>query len=92
LGFEWDPRKEARNVQKHGIAFEDAAKIFAGAHFERPDEHDHNGEQRWIAAEELGGRVLVVVYAWRGDSRRIISARKATKAEREGHYRSIYGE
>jgi uncharacterized DUF497 family protein len=91
LGFEWDPRKEARNVQKHGIAFEDAARIFTGAHLERPDEREYNGELRWIASGELGGRVLVVVYAWRGDSRRIISARKATKTEREEYHRAIYG-
>jgi uncharacterized protein len=57
---------------------------------ERPDEHPREEESRWIAVGEVEGRVLVVVYTWRAETRRIISGRKATKTEREEFYRTIY--
>jgi uncharacterized protein len=88
LGFEWDLKKGAFNLRKHGVAFEDAAEIFDGLHLERQDDREYGGEERFVAAGEAGGCVLIVVYTWRRDSRRIISARKATKTEREEFYRA----
>ncbi len=90
MRFEWDPRKNARNLRKHGIAFEDAIKVFDVPHLERADDREYDGEQRWIASGEVAGRVLIVVYTWREDIRRMISARTATEAEREQYYRAIY--
>jgi uncharacterized DUF497 family protein len=90
LEFEWDPKKGAFNLREHGVAFEDAAEIFDGLHLERRDDREYGGEERCIAAGVATGRVLIVVYTWRGKGRRIISARKATKAEREEFYRAIH--
>lgn len=82
--FEWDEAKASRNLLKHGVAFADAVGVF-----EDPNaltiEDDDNDEARFVT---LGfdplGRLVVVVYTWRGDLIRIISARKATaKEERE---------
>ena len=91
MGFEWDPKKEAANLRKHGVAFQDAVGIFDGLHLEQRDDRDYSGEERFVVAGEVKECVLIVVYAWRsGGSRRIISARKATKAEREEFYRALH--
>ena len=92
LKFEWDPRKRALNLRKHGIAFEDAVKVFSGSRLETPDDAQGDGEGRLRAFGEENSRVLVVVFAWRGETRRIISARKATRFEREEYYRALYSQ
>ena len=89
MRFQWDPKKDAINLRKHGLAFEDVVGIFDRPCLELPDER-HEHEQRWIVSGEVRGRVLIVVYSWRGNSRRIISARKAIKAEQEEFYSAIY--
>jgi uncharacterized protein len=90
LGFEWDPRKKALNLRKHGIAFEDAVEVFAQPHLEDLDDRAKYDEPRFVALGEMRGRVIAVVYTRRKEKRRIISARKATKAELEAYYRAIY--
>jgi uncharacterized protein len=84
---EWDPDKAAKNLQKHGVRFAEAATIFEDdALLTMTEEHPY--EERFIA---LGtgslGRTLVVVYTVRGERLRIISARKATRAERAEYER-----
>jgi uncharacterized protein len=90
LRFEWDPRKRALNLRKHGIAFEDAVEIFEQAYLEDLDDRPGYGESRVVAFGEMRGRVIAVVYTRREEKRRIISARKATKDELEAYYRAIY--
>lgn len=79
--FEWDERKDAANAAKHGISFKDAVSVFDGPVLERLDERRHYGEQRVIAYGQAAGRVLAVVYTWRGACRRLISARRASTIE-----------
>ena len=79
--FEWDKSKAKTNKLKHGIAFSD---IFAV--FDDPNaitvEDIHQDEQRHITiGMDAFGRILVVVYTWRDDNIRIISARKAVRSE-----------
>ncbi len=90
MRFEWDPRKRALNLRKHGIAFEDAIELFEQPYLEDPDDRLEYGEPRFVAVGEMRGRVIAVVYASREGKRRIISARKATKDERGAYYRAIY--
>jgi hypothetical protein len=83
VAFEWDPKKAASNFKKHGIDFADAATVFGdelGVTIPDP----HAAEERFvtIGADALG-RLLVVVYVWRGETIRIISARRATRRERK---------
>ncbi|MFN7923592.1 MAG: BrnT family toxin [Bryobacteraceae bacterium] len=81
--FEWDPRKAASNVRKHGVQFADAVMVLEDeqALTLRDDSID---EERWVTIGTDGlGRVLTVVYSWRGDSVRIIPARPATPRERQ---------
>lgn len=87
MDFEWDDAKASANDRKHGVSFEEAKTVF-----DDPkviivyDEAHSTDEERWIA---LGisnrGRLLVVSHTYRDGAIRIISARRATKAEAR-HY------
>jgi uncharacterized DUF497 family protein len=83
--FEWDLRKAASNVRKHGINFADAVPVFEDDHAITLRE-DTPDEERWVTiGMDALARILVVVYTWRGNSIRIISARPATPEE-NSHY------
>jgi len=83
--FEWDPAKNARNVRKHGISFEEAATLFkAGTGWLDLDDEAHSDDElRYRAIGRIARGVVVVVYVERDeDVIRIISARAATPSER----------
>ena len=82
MAYQWDREKATRNVRKHGIDFADAVAVFEDqAALTLLDEQGE--EERFVTLGlDALGRLLVVVYTWRGDDIRIISARKATRAER----------
>jgi uncharacterized DUF497 family protein len=78
---EWDETKTKENKSKHGISFADTFAVF-----EDPSavtlEDFRRGEQRYVTiGMDAFGRILVVVYTWREDNIRIISARKAVQYE-----------
>lgn len=79
---QWDEDKAAANLRKHGVDFADAAIVLEDeAALTMPD--DHPDEGRWVTlGMDALGRILVVVYTWRDDEPRLISARKATRTER----------
>lgn len=84
MKFEWDSKKEKLNNQKHGISFKEAAKLFQGRsdYLELYDNLHSDDEDRFIAIGKIIKGVVVVVYVERDfDVTRIISARKATRAE-----------
>ena len=81
MEFEWDAKKAEANRRKHGIEFLDAVIVFDGERaitlLENPM------EERYVTSGmDAQGRVLAVSYALRGNTIRIISARKATSRER----------
>ncbi len=81
MDYQWDKHKEHSNRQKHGIAYADATAVFADDNA-LTMEDDHPGEERFVTIGMDGfGRILVVVYTWRGEGIRIISARKAIASE-----------
>ena len=83
MNFDWDPSKAIANIKKHGIDFADAVTVFDDLNAVTIDDFDYE-EQRFITiAMDAFGRILVVVYTWRGDNIRLISARKAIKNERK---------
>ncbi len=85
MEFEWDDQKAQGNLQKHHIDFRDAAHVFFDAN--RIDDEDYRAEEeRYRTIGMVNGRLLFVVYTWREDRVRIISARKATKYERQKYY------
>lgn len=87
--FEWATAKAAINVAKHGVAFEEAATVFddllAGASLDR--EHSLEEERLLTIGLSRKGRILLVSHTERGRVVRIISAREATRAEREKYER-----
>lgn len=81
--FEWDPAKAAANQRKHGVAFADTFAVFEDGQA-LTTEQAVRGEERWITlGRDAYGRLLVVVYTWRGDCIRLISARLATHKEQQ---------
>ena len=89
--FEWDPKKNLANRQKHGIDFIDAVAVFNGPAVEGLDERFSYEEPRIIAYGQMGSHVIAVVFCWRKDRRRIISARKATRSETKMYWEIVYG-
>ena len=83
--FEWDEKKNAKNIEKHGIDFIDAMTIFDDDdRIEGVDDRNDYGEERIQVIGEAKPGVLMAVYTWRKDntSRRMISARTASQKER----------
>jgi uncharacterized protein len=83
--FEWDARKAAENLRKHGVSFEEAKEVFFDERARLIDDPDHSErEERFLLLGfSCALRLLVVCHAYRheGEVVRIISARKATRAE-----------
>ncbi len=83
--FEWDKNKNQANLEKHGISFEVAVEVFNDNSAHETD-RTINNEARIMLIGEVCGFVLVVVFTYRNNKRRIISARRASKAERKVYY------
>ncbi len=81
----WVPNKAAANVRKHGVQFSEALGVFSDDHaITIQDDESDPVEQRFMTlGMGIKGRVLVVVYCYRGEKIRIISARTAGRSERE---------
>jgi hypothetical protein len=84
MTFEWDDEKAAKNLVKHGVAFEEAETVFdaplAGI---APDpDHSEDEQREIIAGLSAAGRLLLVSFTERRGCIRIISARELTRSER----------
>ncbi|MCB5173712.1 BrnT family toxin [Microvirga lenta] len=83
LNFDWDERKRRSNIEKHGIDFLDAIEVFGdpdALSFRSRAEHE---EDRYLIIGRCKGRVIAVIYTWRGETVRVISARMARREERQ---------
>jgi hypothetical protein len=89
IRFEWDPRQERRNRQKHGVGFDEASTVFADTLSITIRDPDHSDdEERWLTMGiSHRQRLLVVVHIDEGEQQivRIISARPAHPDERREH-------
>ena len=90
LIIEWDDNKAALNWKKHKIYFEDAARVFLDDNRidEFDEEHSDFEERRKVIG--MVENVLFVVYTERGEKLRLISARNATRKEKEDYYGQFY--
>lgn len=93
--FEWDLDKAANNRKKHGIRFEEAAKVFLDDRAVTVFDDEHSEvEDCWVTLGlNAAGKLLVVCHAFRNETRqsavvRIFSSRKATKTERQQYENS----
>jgi uncharacterized protein len=80
--FGWDPRKAASNLRKHGIRFADAVSVLEDERAVTIADDSADEERFVTVGTDAVGRILVVVYAFRGPRIRVISARGATRHER----------
>lgn len=83
MDIEWDPVKAGLNEQKHGVSFSEAAAVLDDP-MALVAEDDRHMEQRFqtIGADAMG-RVLTVIFVYRGDRLRIVSARRSERWERQ---------
>jgi uncharacterized DUF497 family protein len=90
MEFEWDDAKNAGNIAKHGIAFDDAKRIFEGPVFSWTDDRIDYGELRTISIGTIDSvAVVVVVHTDRMGRTRLISARRASQRERARYEASL---
>jgi uncharacterized DUF497 family protein len=88
--YEWDAKKNAANLVKHGISFDEACLIFEGSVLTWSDERADYGERREISVGLIRGIVVVtVVHTDRNGTTRIISARLANRSERRLYHEHI---
>jgi uncharacterized protein len=82
MQFEWDSRKAAQNIEKHGVPFEYAVRVFLDLHrLDTEDDRRDYGEERRLTVGSIEGRLFAVAYTLRGRLVRLISARKANQRE-----------
>lgn len=85
MEFEWNLNKAASNLLKHGVSFDEACTVFEDAlyvDFYDPD-HSYDEHRYIIVGQSAWNRLLIVSYTERDNVIRLISARKATRKERE---------
>jgi uncharacterized protein len=92
MRYSWDKRKNQRNISRHGIAFEDAQRIFEGPTVEKVDDRFDYGETRIYAIGLVNGLEITLVYTDKSDDeRRIISAWRSEPHERHYYWEFIQG-
>lgn len=93
MDIEYDEAKNQSNIAKHGLSFEEAARVFRDPDlWETVDTRKDYGEERRLCfgsvpENSICGRVYSVAYTLRGENIRIISARKANEREQYAYYR-----
>jgi len=89
LRFEWNDRKAATNLKKHGVSFEEAKSVFFDERAKLIDDPDHSDdEERFVLLGMSGAlRLLLVCHCYRSEGNviRIISARKAISKESKSY-------
>jgi uncharacterized DUF497 family protein len=83
--FEWHPEKARKNLEKHGISFDEAATVFGDSLAVTIGDPDHSQDERRFLTTGLSRRqrLIIVAHTDRDDRVRIFSAREVTPAERK---------
>ncbi len=90
MRFTWNPEKDRTNRKRHGIAFEDAARIFEGFTVEKVDDRFDYGETRTYAIGLVNGLEITVIYTDRkNEERRLISAWRSEPHERRNYWQKL---
>ena len=97
MRYEWDENKNESNLEKHGLSFETASLVFDDPNALSIPDRIENGEERWQTIGMIENIVIVMVahtIKLETDSQeeiiRIISARKATRAERQEYEQALW--
>ena len=86
MSYIWDSDKNASNIQKHGISFEIASRVFEDPYRVELYDYEHSDDEERYISIGMVRKVIFVVYTYREENIRIISARFATEKEREIYY------
>ena len=90
MAFEFDPKKDAANLKKHGVSLSDGDGVLNDPLAITVEDDSVEGEQRFVTiGMNVFGSLMVVVYTPRGDKVRIISVRKADPKERRAYEKGI---
>ena len=86
----WDPEKAKSNFMKHGVRFCDAESVLFDPMAMTREDEENDAEQRFVSiGSDALDRVVVVVYTYRGEAIRLISARRATQREKKSYEEGI---
>ena len=86
----WDPLKARANLAKHGVAFEDAELALSDPSGLTLEDLHARSEERFVTVGvDALGRIVAVVYAYREEGVRLISARPATRKEKDAYAKGI---
>lgn len=88
MNFTWDETKRQANLQKHGLDFADAEKVFSGPMVLFEDQRNDYGEQRMIGIGQLEFLVVLIVHVETDEQIRIISMRKADRDETDLYFKN----
>ena len=88
MNFTWDDAKRQSNLQKHGLDFADAAKVFSGPLVLFQDKREDYSEQRMIGIGLLDYLVVLIVHVESDQDIRVISMRKADSDETDLYYKN----
>lgn len=81
--FEWDPNKDKKNRKKHGISFQEATSVFDDdKKVTKQDTRFDYGEDRFNTTGSAFGKLWSVIWTPRSERKRLISARRANKQEK----------
>lgn len=90
MEISWDPDKAKKNFRKHNIRFSDAESVLSDPYALTLEDAASEGEQRHVTmGTDSLGRILVVVFTYRHNKIRLISARRSTKKERRDYATGI---
>ena len=82
MRIEFDATKREKALEERGLDFAQAGEVFDGRHFTGQDSRQDYEEDRFITVGLLDARLVVLVWTPRGETRRIISMRKANDREK----------
>ena len=90
MEIEWDPRKAAENLRKHGVDFADAVIVLEDENALTIEDIDHDEQRLKTLGMGSSVNILYVIHTYCEDDRvRIISARKADRSETKQYYRGL---
>ncbi len=90
MKYEWDESKRLSNLRKHKVDFHSVPELFKNQTITILDDRVDYGEERWITFGLIQGRVAAVVHTEDEEVIRLISARKASKHERQFYWQEVF--
>ena len=89
MTFEWDEKKRNANLQRHGLDFRDAERVFENETLLVIDDRFDYGEIRYVSFGMLDNIVVALVHTGTSESIRVVSLRRATRNEEKEYFQGI---